>query len=402
MTDEKTGSTGPLAGVRVVEMAAIGPAPFAGMLLSDLGADVVRVDRPPGKSPAPYLTPLDRGRRSIAIDLKSAAGTAAALKLVSKADILIEGFRPGVMERLGFGPTECLAANPRLVYGRMTGFGQTGRLSGLGGHDINYIALTGALDLIGDADGPPLPPQNLLGDFGGGGMLLAVGVLSALHHARATGEGQVVDAAMVDGVSSLLAMHFGLRARGVLGSRGGNGLGGGSPYYCAYRTADGGWMAVGAIEEPFYAALIRTLGLDGTTLPDRTDHRQWPVLKERLAEAFSAKTREEWTKTFATVDACVTPVLTLDEVEVHEVHTERRVFQEIDGIVQPSPAPRFDRTPGVVQGPPAQPGEHTTEILEDWGFAPDTVRSLRDGGAIWSSSSPSRPAGAPNTNLSEE
>jgi alpha-methylacyl-CoA racemase len=382
MTDERADRTGPLAGVRVLEMAAIGPAPFAGMLLSDLGADVVRVDRPPGRSPAPYLTPIDRGRRSIAVDLKNAAGVAAVLELVTKADILIEGFRPGVMERLGLGPEECLAANPRLVYGRMTGFGQTGRLSAMGGHDINYIALTGALDLIGEAGGPPLPPQNLLGDFGGGGMLLAVGVLSALHRVGATGGGQVVDAAMVDGVSSLLAMHFGLRAHGDLGARGGNGLGGGSPYYRAYETSDGGWMAVGAIEEPFYAALVRTLELDGAALPDRTDHRQWPELTGRLAEAFRAKSRDEWTKIFATVDACVTPVLTLAEVESHEVHTERGVFQEIEGVVQPAPAPRLSETPGAVQGPPAPAGEHTDEVLEDWEIAADVVRSLHDSGAI--------------------
>jgi alpha-methylacyl-CoA racemase len=374
---------GPLAGVRVVEMAGIGPVPFAGMLLSDLGADVVRIDRPPRNGRAPYLTPIDRGRRSIAVDLKNSAGTKVVLDLVSKADVLLEGFRPGVMERLGLGPAECLASNGRLVYGRMTGFGQSGQMSALGGHDINYIALTGALDLIGEADGPPLPPLNLLGDFGGGGMLLAVGVLSALHHASAAGRGQVVDAAMVDGVSTLMAMHFGLRANGVLGSRGANGLGGSAPYYCAYETADGKWMAVGAIEENFYASLLQTLGLDPATLPDRADHSQWPALRQRLAEVFRSRTRDEWTGIFGTADACVTPVLSLEEVDKHELHVERGVFEEVDGVVQPAPAPRLTETPGAIQGPPAPPGEHTTQILEDWGFTPEEIHSLRDEGAIW-------------------
>jgi alpha-methylacyl-CoA racemase len=376
-------------------MAAIGPVPFAGMLLSDLGADIVRIDRPPHKGPPPYLTPLDRGRRSIAVDLKSAGGTGVVLDLLSKADILLEGFRPGVMERLGLGPSECLAVNPKLVYGRMTGFGQHGRLSALGGHDINYIALTGVLDLIGEADGPPLPPQNLLGDFGGGGMLLAVGVLSALHHARTAGRGQVIDAAMVDGASTLMAMHFGLRAQGVLGTRSDNGLGGGSPYYCAYETADGGWMAVGAIEEQFYVAMVTTLGLEPTSLPDRADHAQWPALRQRLAEVFRSKRRDDWTKIFAAVDACVTPVLSLGEVETNEFHIERGVFQEVDGVVQPAPAPRMSETPGAIQGPPPQPGEHTEQVLQDWGFAADAIRALRDGGAIWGPNAPGDPSSRP-------
>jgi alpha-methylacyl-CoA racemase len=373
---------GSLEGIRVVEMASIGPVPFAGMLLSDMGADVVRIDRPPHAGPAPFLTPIDRGRRSVTVDLKHSDGAGVVLDLVSRADILIEGLRPGVMERLGLGPDACQARNQRLVYGRMTGFGRSGEWSKRAGHDINYVAMTGALDMIGQADGPPLPPLNLVGDFGGGGMLLAFGVMCALHSARASGRGQVVDTAMIDGVNLLMAMHLGLRAEGLVGPRGTNGLDGGSPYYCAYETADGKWMAVGAIEEPFYVALLTTLGLDPRTVPDRVDRSQWPALRERLTQAFRTRTQDEWCRVFQDVDACVSPVLGPDEVEKHHHHVERKAFQEVGGVVQPTPAPRFGDTPGRIQGPPPAPGEHTEQALGDWGFEVHSIARLTRAGVI--------------------
>lgn len=377
--------TGPLHGVRVLEIAAIGPVPFAGMLLSDMGAEVVRVDRP-GSSP--YLTPIDRGRRSVAIDLKQPDGHALALDLVSRADILLEGFRPGVMERLGLGPDDVFGQNAALVYGRMTGFGQTGSLSAVAGHDINYVALAGALDLIGTPDGPPLPPLNLLGDFGGGGMLLAFGVLAALQHARSSGHGQVVDAAMIDGVGLLMAMFYGLRADGTLGPRGTNGLDGEAPYYRAYQTADGEWMAVGAIEEHFYQALLRGLGLDPAEVPDRADRSQWPQLRHVLTDAFRSRTRDEWSKVFQEVDGCVSPILSLDEVATHPHHAARQALTSIAGVLQPSPAPRMSATPGEIQGPPATPGQHSREVLADWGIAPATIDAAAASGAVSTTTEP--------------
>lgn len=365
--------SGPLTGVRVLEMAGIGPAPFAGMMLADMGADVVRLDRP-GSSP--YLTPIDRGRRSIAVDVKSERGRDVALELITRADILLEGFRPGVMERLGLGPSDAFARNAALVYGRMTGYGQSGPLANSAGHDINYIALGGALDLLGTADGPPLPPLNLVGDFGGGGMLLAFGAVSALHHARATGEGQVVDAAMIDGVGLLMAMWHGLLADGSVGPRGTNGLDGVAPYYRAYETADGGWMAVGAIEPQFYQALVHGLELDASTLPDRNDRSQWPQLTALFADTFRTRTREAWSKIFEQVDGCVSPVLDLADIDDHPHHVARDSLTTVDGVRQPAPAPRMSVTAGAVPRPPAHPGEHSREVLAAWGFGPAEVDEL--------------------------
>lgn len=371
--------SGPLAGVRVLEIAAIGPVPFAGMLLSDMGAEVVRVDRP---GSTPYLTPIDRGRRSIAVDLKQPEGRELALELVSHAHILLEGFRPGVMERLGLGPEDALERNRALVYGRMTGFGQTGMLADVAGHDINYVAVSGALDLIGTPDGPPLPPLNLVGDFGGGGMLLAFGVLSALHHARGSGTGQVVDAAMIDGVGLLMAMFHGLRADGTLGPRGTNGLDGEAPYYRTYATSDGGWMAVGAIEEHFYRAFLSGLGLDPSQVPDRSDRTCWPQLHDLFARTFACRTRDEWSRVFESVDGCVTPVLAIDDLAGHPHHLARQSLTTVAGVTQPAPAPRFSGTPGRVQGPPARPGEHTREVLVDWGLDEAAVDHLVGAGVI--------------------
>jgi alpha-methylacyl-CoA racemase len=358
---------GPLHGVRVVEFAGLGPGPFCGMLLADLGADVVRIDRRGtrgglvGALGATSL--LDRGKRSIALDLKDDDDLRVVRALVQRADVLLEGFRPGVMERLGLGPDEALALNPALVYGRMTGWGQTGPLASSAGHDIGYIALTGALGATGRPDERPAPPMNLLGDFGGGGMFLALGTVAALVHARATGEGQVVDAAIVDGTAVLTAMIHGMLASGSwIDRRGRNLLDTGAPFYDVYRCADGQFVAVGALEEQFYAALLDGLGLAGDeSLPDRSDPRQWKALRDRFTEVFAARTRAEWWSVFEGTDACVAPVWSLLEATTDRHNTERGVFVEVDGTVQPAPAPRFSATPGAV-GPVPAVGEHDQEI----------------------------------------
>ncbi|BCJ30748.1 CaiB/BaiF CoA transferase family protein [Actinocatenispora sera] len=377
---------GPLAGFRIVELAGIGPAPFAGMMLADLGADVVRVDRPGGQ-PVPLAAGhrvLARNRRSLAVDLKQPDGVAVVHRLVAGADALIEGYRPGVAERLGLGPDECLAANPRLVYGRMTGWGQTGPLAQRAGHDIDFIALAGALGLVGDADAAPTVPLNLIGDFGGGGMLLAVGVLAALLRAGRTGRGQVVDAAMVDGAAVLLSMMLGMRSAGMWGGRRGrNLLDGGAPFYAVYRCADGGYVAVGALEDPFYAALLDGLGLaDDETVPDRTDRSAWPQLRERFAAAFAGRTRDEWADRFAGTDACVAPVLDPDEAAAHPHLARRGTYRRDGGMLQPAPAPRFSATPAGTPTPAPAAGAHTDEILAELGY-PDAERAaLRAAGAI--------------------
>ncbi|MFJ9656401.1 CaiB/BaiF CoA transferase family protein [Streptomyces griseoflavus] len=360
---------GPLTGVRVVELAGIGPAPFAAMLLGDLGADVVRVDRPGvpvlGIEPARDVT--NRNKRSVLVDLKSADGPAAVRDLAARADILIEGYRPGVTERLGIGPAECLEANPALVYGRMTGWGQDGPLAPRAGHDIGYIATAGALGMIGAPDGPPAIPANLLGDYAGGSLYLVVGVLSALLTARATGRGQVVDAAIVDGTAHLTAMIQGMRAAGAWqDGRGRNLLDGGCPYYAVYETRDGGWMAVGALEPQFYTEFVKLLGLDADELPDRSDPRGWPELRARLAARFKSEDRDAWTAVFEGTDACVAPVLSLREAARHPHLGHRRTFTEDHGIVQPGVAPRFSETPGALRLPPARPGAHQREVAEDW------------------------------------
>ncbi|MCZ7415795.1 MULTISPECIES: CaiB/BaiF CoA transferase family protein [unclassified Streptomyces] len=369
------GGTGPLTGVRVVELAGIGPGPFAAMLLGDLGADVVRVDRPggPGLGIEPGRDVTGRNKRSVVLDLKTAAGREAVLGLVERAHVLIEGYRPGVAERLGVGPEECLRRNPALVYGRMTGWGQDGPLAPRAGHDIGYLALTGALGLSGAADGPPHFPANLLGDYAGGSLYLVVGVLAALHHAREHGEGQVVDAAIVDGASHLTAMLHGMLAAGAWqDARGVNLLDGGSPFYGVYETADGGHMAVGALEERFYAEFTRLLGLDEKTA-DRSDVGTWSALRTAVAERFRSRTREEWTEVFAGSDACVAPVLSLREAPAHPHLAARGTFTEHSGITQPAPAPRFSRTPGAVRTAPAQPGADTESVARDWGIDPATL-----------------------------
>jgi crotonobetainyl-CoA:carnitine CoA-transferase CaiB-like acyl-CoA transferase len=355
---------GPLAGVRVVELAGLAPGPFGCMVLADLGADVVRVDRPSSPSPD---GPIQRGRRATVLDLKSAGGVADLLRLVDRADVLVEGYRPGVAERLGFGPPVCLGRNPRLVYARMTGWGQDGPLAARAGHDIDYLAVSGALEPLGPADSRPHAPMNLLGDFGGGGMLLAVGVLAALLERERSGVGQVVDAAMVDGSALLTTFLHGMLAAGAwTGARGRNLLDGGAPFYDTYRTADGGYMAVGALEPAFYAALLAGLGLDGDAdLPDQYDRAGWPELRRRFAERFAQRSRAEWTVIFADVDACVTPVLAPTEAYRHPHNAARRTFVEVGGIRQPAPAPRFSRTPPAVPHPAAGPLP-VAAILDSW------------------------------------
>ena len=356
-------SDGPLTGVRVVEMAGIGPAPFAAMLLADMGADVVRIDRPqPTGFPAPYDV-LDRGKRTLVLDLKAADDVATARELIGRADVLIEGFRPGVMEKLGLGPAD-FAGNPRLVYGRMTGWGQNGPLAQQAGHDINYIAITGALDAIGPAGGAPTIPLNLLGDFGGGSMYLAMGVLAAVIAARVSGQGQVVDAAIVDGTQSLMALHHALTAMGRWpGGRGENLLDGGAPFYAVYETADGKYVSIGAIEPKFYAELIARMGLEAATLPGQYDSARWPELRARLAAAFKQKTRDEWCAVLDGTDACFAPVLTLAEARDHPHNAYRGTIVDMAGVPQPAPAPRFDGATSELM--PCRASD-AAAILQDW------------------------------------
>ncbi len=378
-------ASGPLNDVRVIEMAGLGPGPFCAMMLADMGADVLRIDRPP-REPArrdPRTDLLNRGRRSVAVDLKHPQGAAAVLRLVERADVLIEGFRPGTMERLGLGPDTCLARNARLIYGRMTGWGQSGPLAHAAGHDINYIALSGALHAIGPSDGPPVPPLNLVGDFGGGGMYLAFGIVCALLEARRSGRGQVIDAAMTDGAASLLTMIFGLRAAGLWSdARGTNMLDGGAPFYGTYETADRRYVAIGPIEPKFYRELLGRLGQAAEDLPPREERTAWPALHEKFAALFRTRTREEWSRVLEGTDACFAPVLAPGEAPLHPHNKHRQTFIDIDGVVQPAPAPRFSRTPGAVQRPPPRPGEHGTDALREWGFAPEDIAALTAAGAI--------------------
>lgn len=370
MTTPGQSRTGPLSGVRVVELAGIGPGPFAAMLLADLGADVVRVDRPGGAGlgvdPAYDLT--NRNKRSVLVDLKAADGPDIVLDLVARADVLIEGYRPGVAERLGVGPDACLARNPRLVYGRMTGWGQSGPLAPTAGHDIGYIAVTGTLGMIGpDPDGPPTVPANLVGDYAGGSLYLVIGVLAALRHAREHGEGQVVDAAIVDGTAHLATMIHGmLAAGGWQDRRGVNLLDGGCPFYGVYATSDGGHMAVGALEQRFYDEFVRLLGIEEETAAARHDLAGWPGLRAAVAERFRTRTRAQWTAVFEGTDACVAPVLSLREAPGHPHLAARGTFVEHAGLVQPAPAPRFSATPGTVRTGPVLPGADTDEVARDW------------------------------------
>jgi alpha-methylacyl-CoA racemase len=381
MTAAASYGEGPLRGVRVVELAGIGPGPFAAMLLGDLGADVVRVDRPGGGFGVSAHDLLTRSRRSVAVDLKHPDGAEVVLRLADVADVLVEGLRPGVAERLGVGPEVAAARNPRLVYGRMTGWGQDGPLAARVGHDIDYLAVSGALAAVGAAGGPPVPPLNLVADFGGGSMLLVAGVLAALVERASSGAGQVVDAAMVDGVSTLLAMTWGMRAAGAWQDRrGSNLLDGGAPFYATYECADGGWLAVGAIEPQFWAVVVDVLELHDA--PPQSDTAQWPELRRRVADAVARRPRDEWAELFAPLDACVAPVLTLGEAAEHPHLRARGTLVELDGVVQPAPAPRLSRTPGAVSGPPTGPGQHTREALGAWGFAADEVAALETAGAV--------------------
>ncbi|HEU4915310.1 MAG TPA: CaiB/BaiF CoA-transferase family protein [Acidimicrobiia bacterium] len=379
--------SGPLQGVRVVEIAAIGPAPFCGMVLADLGADVIRVDRADAAAPGHTKTSrhdlMCRGKRSIAVDLKHERGVDVVLRLVEGSAALIEGFRPGVTERLGIGPAPCLARNPRLTYGRMTGWGQEGALSARSGHDIDYIALSGALAAIGPED-RPTPPLNLVGDFGGGGMLLAVGVLAGVIHARESGQGQVVDAAMVDGSALLTTAMHGHIAEGwwVPATRESNLLDGGAPFYAVYEARDGGHVAVGALEPQFYQLLLEGLEIAPDSLPDRTDRSSWPRIRSVFAARFLERPRDEWAGIFSGIDACVAPVLNAVEAPKHPHNRGRSVFVEVEGVLQPAPAPRFDRTPaGIPEGPPF-PGRDTDEVLAGLGFSQEQAGMLRRVGAV--------------------
>lgn len=360
---------GPLVGLRVVELAGIGPGPHAAMLLADLGADVVRVERPHGGGElgAGASDQLLRGRRSVAADLKDPADRESVLALVERADVLVEGLRPGVAERLGLGPAACHARNPRLVYARMTGWGQEGPLAPRAGHDINYIALTGVLHAVGHAGGRPVPPLNLVGDFGGGSMFLVLGVLAALWERDRSGAGQVIDAAMVDGVSVLAQMCWSLRAGGLWSEqRGTNLLDSGAPFYDTYACADDRFVAVGALEPQFYAALLDGLGLADEELPAQLDQAGWPLLRERFRERFAGRTRDEWAAIFADSDACVTPVLSFSEVAGHPHIAARGTLMTLDGVLQAAPAPRFSRTPPGSPTPPRQPGVDTAAVLAQW------------------------------------
>lgn len=375
-----TAHGGPLRGVRVVELASIGPGPHAAMTLADLGADVIRVERPEGtlSAVARDKDVLTRGRPSVAMDLKDPRAASVVLDLVASADVLIEGMRPGVAERLGVGPTECLARNPRLVYGRMTGWGQEGPLAPRAGHDIDYIAVSGSLHGLGRAGGPPQFPQNLLGDFAGGSAYLVIGVLAALLEARTSGQGQVVDAAIVDGAAHLNAMLAGLIAGGAWREeRGHNLLDSGAPFYDVYETADGRHMAVGAIEPQFYAELLEGLGLVETA-PDRSDPGNWAALREAIAARFRQRTQQEWTGVFEGTDACVSPVLPLTEASRHPHLAARHTYVDRGGVVQPAPAPRFSRTPAALGSPPSLPGQHSREALQAWGVE-DVDQLVADG-----------------------
>ena len=377
--------SGPLAGLRVVEIVGQGPAPFAAMMLSDLGAEVLRIDRADAVDAGDGSSNeaiLERGRMSVAIDLKHPQGQAAALRLIEQADALIEGFRPGVLERLGIGPEQCLARNPRLVYGRVTGWGQDGPLAQAPGHDINYIALTGVLHAIGTAGGAPVPPLNIVGDYGGG-MMLALGVVSALLHARATGEGQVVDAAMVDSVALMAGLLYGMLQGGSWsGERGTNLLDGGAHFYGTYETADGRWVSVGAIEPKFYARLLEGLGLAREQLPSQYDREAWPAMRERFARIFETKTRDEWCRELEPLGVCFAPVLDVREAFAHPHNVARELFVAHDDFSQPAPAPRFSRTPGALGRGTSRAGEHTAEALRAWGFSAEEVGRLADSGAV--------------------
>lgn len=375
---------GPLQGTRIIEISGLGPGPFAAMVLADMGADVIRIERPGGGTfPTGPSDLVNRGKRCICVDLKKPEGIDIVLRLVEGADALVEGFRPGVTERLGIGPDACLELNPRLIYGRMTGWGQEGPLAQEAGHDINYVSLTGALHAMGRRGEKPAIPLNLVGDFGGGGLVLAFGVVCALLEAKSSGRGQVVDAAMVDGASLLLTSIYGAQQAGWWSEeRGTNMLDSGAHFYEVYETADGKWVSIGSIEPQFYASLVERLGLAGVDLPEQLDQSQWPALKERLSGIFKTKTRDQWCSVFENSDACFAPVLAMSEAHEHPHNAARGAFPVNDGVRQPRPAPRFSRTEADLGAGPAKLGEHTDEVLAEAGFSNDEIASLREAGAI--------------------
>ncbi|MDE1174167.1 MAG: CaiB/BaiF CoA-transferase family protein [Parvibaculaceae bacterium] len=374
--------SGPLSGVRVIEFAGIGPGPFCGMLLADMGAEVVRIDRKGSRGGSKYEI-SSRGKRSIALDLKKPEAVETCLKLIESADILQEGFRPGVMERLGLGPDVALARNPKLVYGRMTGWGQTGPLALAAGHDINYISLTGALHAIGRPGERPVPPLNLVGDFGGGALYLAMGMLAALHSARTTGKGQVVDAAMTDGATSLMAMFYGFTASGMWEEpHGTNMLDGGAHFYDTYETKDGKWISLGSIEPQFYAILRDKAGLTDADFDAQMDRSKWPALKEKIAAVMKTKTRDEWDAIMQGTDICYAPVLSIKEAIGHPHNKARETIVEIDGVAQPNIAPRFFGTPSKIQGPAPTVGADNETALSDWGFSGAEIDALKKAEAI--------------------
>ncbi|MBX9605755.1 MAG: CoA transferase [Gammaproteobacteria bacterium] len=380
MTSSTTG--GPLSGIRVIEFQGIGPGPLCGTFLGDMGADVIRIDRAQGAADTDYGA-LGRNRRSVGVNLKHPDGIATTLKLIASADALIDPLRPGVMERLGLGPEVCLAANPRLVYGRMTGWGQDGPLAQAAGHDINYIALTGALDAIGEAGRRPVPPLNLVGDFGGGALFLAFGIACGILEARRSGKGQVVDAAMVDGASLLMGLLYSLRQGGQWsGGRGGNMLDGGAHFYGCYQCADGKWISLGSIEPQFYALLREKAGLTDPAFDAQHDRSQWPVLREKLEAVFRTRSSAEWCALMEGSDVCFAPVLTMDEVPHHPHNVARKAFIELDGEFQPAPGPRFSRTPGEIRRGRPQPFAHTGEVLAEAGLDDAAIAALRASGAI--------------------
>lgn len=375
---------GPLQGMKIVEMVGIGPGPFCSMMFADMGAEVIRIDRPgKGNPETARFDFLSRGRRSVAIDLKKSGASDTVLALIAQADVLIEGFRPGVMEKMGLGPEPCLARQPKLVYGRMTGWGQSGPLAKAAGHDINYIAISGALHAIGRPDEPPSPPLNYVGDFGGGAMMLAFGILAAVFESRNSGQGQVVDAAMTDGAALLSAMMYGMKAAGQwTNQRGANFLDGGAHYYDTYACADGKFVAVGAIEPQFYAELLRLCEIDDPAFQAQNDPERWPDLKDRLAAVLKTRTRDQWCEALEGSDACFAPVLDWDEAPAHPHNVARGAFVTVDGVLQPAPAPRFSRTPAPVPAGPSARGQDTDEVLDAWGIGPDQRQRLRAAGVI--------------------
>lgn len=374
---------GPLKGIKIIEMAGIGPGPFCGMVLADLGAEVIRVDRGSAKGTGSRQEASNRGKKSIAVDLKSKDGVEVVLKLVKDADAIFEGFRPGVMERLGLGPEKCMELNESLVYGRMTGWGQDGPLSNAAGHDINYIALSGALAAIGRPGSPPVPPLNLIGDFGGGGMLLALGLVSALLEAKQSGKGQVVDAAMTDGSALLMTMIYTMQSSGFWkDSMGSNMLDGGAHFYDTYECSDGKFISLGSIEPQFYKLLCDLAGFDGNLSSDQMSRDSWPEKKKAVKDIILTKTREEWCQIMEGTDVCFAPVLNMKEAPNHPHNVARHTFIELEGVTQPAPAPRFSRTQPEVQSSPSLVGEHTDEILQSLNLSDEEIEDLKSSGSV--------------------